>query len=216
MSDPLQYAREEEDHKCVEGKHRSDDRLLCFPVPVVTIEGDNEKGNVYRDEDGYRSPPWIHPREGRRLYKEDFEDREEGGIAYGEEKTAVDAKELCLRVFRQELAEGKTGNGKHKAQFDTDADEYQKGCAGGSRPQCVAAEMLNQRVHNFDKPVHHIKGQSGGYAVPVLVLDLAEIDIDHYREEGDNVPLERFSAPQNRQRLLRNFRVVHDLLQSIL
>lgn len=172
-------------------------------------ERNQEKMNVSEKENEPRRagiPPVVVPRQGADGIQPDFDDDAEYRSRYGNEQPVGYPEDSQLSVLGQELSKRNTGNGKHEADFNIEADKYQERCVAGGAPyRSIVCEVQHQRVQDFVEPVHAPERKPGKKEIPIFPFDFYCIDIDHESEQGDDVPRKLAAVAKNSECLGRCF-----------
>ena len=194
---PPQYTCKYDQHQSVHDEQCADHLPLDPGLPVVTQEGNHKKGDIDRDEYGQRTPPGIDPVKGGRLCQEDLDDREQGCVGDRHEDAVVDSQDFSFGISRQQFAEHQAGNCKHKAQFDAHTNQDQEAGAGWHCPQGMPAEVLDEGIYDFGKPVHQVQADACRNPLEVAFAVFVGVHVYHQCQQGDHDPVEIFTGAQN-------------------
>ena len=203
--DPVQDGGEDDDGGGVDAPYHGQESLLHLGLPVVAEEGGQKEGDVDGHEDGEGTPPAVEPVEGGSGGQKDLDDGKTSSIHDRKENTVVDAEDLLLRVFGQQLAHDQTGDREHQAQLDADADEQQVGSASRHGPEGIAAEVFDQGVEDLVEPVYAVEGETGGDALVILLGEFIRVDVHDGCQQRDDIPLEICTITKERLCLLGEF-----------
>ncbi len=134
----------------------------------------------------------------RRGGQETLEQREQKRHLQRAHQLAADAapgaalREIALRgVLRQHLPRNDARQRKHHGQLPAHADEQDEG--GGlvaHRPQRIPREVPDDAVGDLVEPVHAVQREPRPDGLPVLVVDLRPVDVEHHGQDEDEGPVE--------------------------
>ena len=97
--------------------------------------------------------------------------------------------------MRQHLEGDDARQREHHRQLPADADQQdERGRFVRHRPERIAPDVADDRVADLVQPVHAVQRETGADDVPVFVVDLRPVDVEHDGQNENERPVEVFRA----------------------